>query len=98
MIDFNNATFMKLNDASSNEAMKIIAEILIPDESVHSAFRGIRDWVIFTNLRVIAVNVQGITGKNVIILRSPTVISKLTVWKPRGILISTANSRCGSAD
>ena len=28
-----------------------------------SAYRGIRDLVVFTNKRVIAVNIQGVTGK-----------------------------------
>ncbi|WP_240947368.1 PH domain-containing protein [Bifidobacterium oedipodis] len=32
-------------------------------EAIISAFKGIRDWVVFTDKRVIAVNVQGMTGK-----------------------------------
>lgn len=63
MIDFNNASYLKLNVADTDAAMKMVSEILVPGESIHSAFKGIRDWVIFTDLRVIAVNVQGITGK-----------------------------------
>ena len=28
-----------------------------------SAFKGMRDWVVFTDKRLVAVNVQGVTGK-----------------------------------
>lgn len=37
--------------------------MLVPGEEVLSAFKGIRDSVLFTNKRVIAINVQGMTGK-----------------------------------
>ena len=33
--------------------------------SIVSAYKGMRDFVVFTDKRVIAVNVQGITGKKV---------------------------------
>ncbi len=36
--------------------------LLIPGEEMLAAFKTIRDQLIFTNLRVIAVDVQGITG------------------------------------
>lgn len=36
---------------------------LVPGEEVIQAFQTVRDQVIFTDRRVIAVNVQGITGK-----------------------------------
>ena len=32
-------------------------------ESVVATFRGIRDGIVFTNKRIIAINVQGLTGK-----------------------------------
>ena len=38
---------------------------LSPDEEIIQAFQTVRDQVVFTNKRVIAVNVQGITGKKV---------------------------------
>ncbi len=37
--------------------------LLIQGETVLSSYRGIRDYVVFTNKRVISVNVQGMTGK-----------------------------------
>lgn len=63
MIDFNNASFVKLGNASLDEAGQLLAGILLPTESVHMAYKGMRDWVVFTDRRVIAVNVQGLTGK-----------------------------------
>lgn len=63
MIDFNNASFMKLNNASVQDAAKLLDGVIIPGEAIISAFKGIRDWVVFTDKRVIAVNVQGMTGK-----------------------------------
>ena len=41
----------------------MVADLLLPDEQIIGAFKAIRDGVIFTNKRIIAVNVQGITGK-----------------------------------
>jgi hypothetical protein len=40
-----------------------MSELLINDEHVVGAYQDIRDHVVFTNKRVIAVNVQGLTGK-----------------------------------
>lgn len=62
MIDFKNGLLYKLKrDASCRE--KDIAALLIPGEQVLSSYTAIRDYVVFTNKRVISVNVQGITGK-----------------------------------
>ena len=63
MIDFNNASYLKLNNASPQDAVKLLDGILLPGEAVASAFKGIRDWVVLTDRRLIAVNVQGMTGK-----------------------------------
>lgn len=63
MIDFNNSSFFKLSEADPQELSQEVLPILIPGEEVRNAFKGIRDSVIFTNKRVIAVNVQGMTGK-----------------------------------
>ncbi len=37
--------------------------MLIDGETILSTYRGIRDGVVFTNERIIAINVQGITGE-----------------------------------
>ncbi len=63
MIDFNNASFLKLREVPNEEGTAMIGDLLIDDEQVFNSFKGIRDMVIFTNRRIIAVNVQGFTGK-----------------------------------
>ncbi len=63
MIDFQNGTFVKLKQVSNEDGYKMVQGLLISDEGILSAYRGIRDYVIFTNKRVISVNVQGVTGK-----------------------------------
>ena len=37
--------------------------LLVPGENVVAAFKAMRDYVVFTDKRLIAVNVQGMTGK-----------------------------------
>lgn len=63
MIDFQNASFMKLRPVNSGDLTKVVAPLFVPGEQVIQSFKGIRDFVVFTTKRIIAVNVQGITGK-----------------------------------
>ncbi len=63
MIDFKNADFFKLNMVSNDSYEKKLQPILIEGEEIVSSYKGIRDGVVFTNKRIIAINVQGITGK-----------------------------------
>ena len=63
MIDFQNATFLKLKPVSDNDFAGMIFPIFVPGEQIIQSFRGIRDGVVFTNKRIIAINVQGLTGK-----------------------------------
>ncbi|MBF0689662.1 MAG: PH domain-containing protein [Cellulomonas sp.] len=63
MIDFTNAAYVKLNERKPADAHAELAELLLPDERVLVAFRGMRDSVTFTTKRLVAVNVQGMTGK-----------------------------------
>jgi hypothetical protein len=61
MIDFKNGSFFKLK--ASNEYADKVTDLLIEGERVIGAFKALRDGVVFTDKRIIAVNVQGITGK-----------------------------------
>ena len=63
MIDFKNASFVKLKQVDNSEGHEMISELLIDGEQIMSSFRGMRDMAIFTSKRIVAVNVQGITGK-----------------------------------
>ena len=62
MIDFNNAGFFKLKAVDNGEFFGLIAPFLVQGEEVLSTYKGIRDGVVFTTKRIIAINVQGITG------------------------------------
>ncbi len=61
MIDFENGSFVKLMKTDS--VGKGIDQLLIPGETIIGSYKGICDSVTFTDKRVIAVNVQGLTGK-----------------------------------
>lgn len=63
MIDFQNASFVKLKPVNDNDFSEMISPMFIPGEEIIQSFRGIRDGVVFTNKRIFAINVQGITGK-----------------------------------
>ncbi|MEJ5914379.1 PH domain-containing protein [Pseudokineococcus sp. 1T1Z-3] len=63
MIDFTNGTFLKLAPVNPAEVGDGVADLLVPGERVLQAFKAIRDYVVFTDKRLIAVNVQGMTGK-----------------------------------
>ena len=61
MIDFTNATFLKLGEWDIAGATAKVEPMLIDGETVFASFKTVRDQVIFTNKRVIAINVQGLT-------------------------------------
>lgn len=63
MIDFQNATYFKLKPVSDNDFAGMLMPMFVPGEQIIQSFRGIRDGVVFTNKRIFAINVQGITGK-----------------------------------
>lgn len=60
MIDFDNKTVFKLKQ--DDEYSDKVQELLLDDETIVDAFKTMRDGVVFTNKRIIAVNVQGVTG------------------------------------
>jgi hypothetical protein len=63
MIDFQNGSVFKLKPADASEIASDVAPVLLPDEEILAAFKAMRDYVVFTSKRVVAVNVQGMTGK-----------------------------------
>lgn len=60
MIDFNNKGLFKLK--KNDEYAERVSELLMDGEQVIDAYKSMRDGVVFTNKRIIAVNVQGLTG------------------------------------
>ena len=65
LIDFTNKTLIKLKPSDLKDGIKSVSNILINNEEVTFSFSSMRDKLIFTNKRIISVNVQGITGKKV---------------------------------
>lgn len=63
MIDFANASVFKLKEADSDVVARSVGPLLVDGEGVIATFKAMRDHVVFTNKRLIAVNVQGLTGK-----------------------------------
>ncbi len=60
MIDFDNKSVFKLKQDS--DFAEKVSGFLLDDESIIDSYKSMRDGVVFTNKRIIAVNVQGITG------------------------------------
>lgn len=63
MIDFTNASYIKMKPVDNRAYGDWIASLLADGEQVISTYQAMRDGVVFTNKRLIAVNVQGVTGK-----------------------------------
>lgn len=55
-----NAVAMSQEDATAK-----VEKFLVPNETVVTGFKLIRDSVIFTSERLVMINVQGLTGKKV---------------------------------
>lgn len=62
MIDFKNANYFKLKAVDNSTYASVLSATFIEGESIISTFKGIRDAVVFTNKRIITINVQGLTG------------------------------------
>lgn len=81
MIDFNNASFFKLTMVGNNTFQSQITPILTDGESILSSYKSIQDGVVFTDKRIIAINVQGITGKKRTLPLCRTAKSRSILWK-----------------
>jgi hypothetical protein len=62
MIDFQNPSFVKLKECNGlpDDGIK---QLFTPNENAVQVYKGIRDYIVFTNKRIIVVNIQGMTGK-----------------------------------
>jgi Bacterial PH domain len=63
MIDFQNSSYVKLSQIPVEQVQAQVAGLLLDGEQVFVAYKGMRDYIVFTSKRIVAVNVQGITGK-----------------------------------
>lgn len=65
MIDFKNGstTYTVLKMVDNESYSNLISPFFVDGEEIIGTYKGMRDGVVFTNKRIIAINVQGITGK-----------------------------------
>ena len=63
MIDFQNKSFLKMKQDSSYS--KKVGDLIVQGEEVLDSYKSMRDGVVFTTMRIIVINVQGMTGKKV---------------------------------
>lgn len=62
-VNFNQNSAWNLKPISVDSVRDEVNGLLINGEQVEMAFQTVRDQLIFTNKRIIAIDVQGITGK-----------------------------------
>ncbi len=62
-ISFNKESVFNLTPIPLDNIRDEVQGLLIDDEECIMAFRTIRDQLVFTNKRIISIDVQGITGK-----------------------------------
>ena len=63
MINFNKNSVFNLKQIDVSSVRGEVSSFLIEGEEILDAFKTIRDQVVFTNKRIISIDVQGITGK-----------------------------------
>ena len=62
MINFNKESVFNLKPIDLASVRGEVSGLLIPGEVMLSAFKTVRDQLVFTNKRIISIDVQGITG------------------------------------
>lgn len=63
MINFNQNSAWDLKPIDVSSVREDVNGLLINGERIIMAFRTVRDQLVFTNKRIIAIDIQGITGK-----------------------------------
>ncbi len=63
MIDFENKEYLKLKETDNDDYQDLIGGIMVDGERIIHTYKSVRDGLVFTNRRLIAINIQGITGK-----------------------------------
>jgi len=62
MINFNNNSVWNLRPIEVSVVKNEVTGLLIDGEEIVLAFKTVRDQLIFTNKRIISVDIQGVTG------------------------------------
>lgn len=70
-ISFNNDSVFNLKPIPLQNMRQDVSALLIKDEQPVMAFQTVRDQLVFTNKRILAIDVQGLTGKRVMFASMP---------------------------
>ena len=78
-VSFENKKYLKLSPTSNSAYNELVSSTIPSGEEILQTFKAGRDGVVFTTKRLIAINVQGVTGKQ----KSLTVIpySKINAYE-----------------
>ncbi|MDZ5661227.1 PH domain-containing protein [Nocardioides sp. S-58] len=95
MIDFQNGTFVKLGPIDPQGLAHELEPLLVAGEQVLLAFKGMRDSVVFTDKRLISINVQGLTGKKRDYTSLP--LNRVQAWRRQAHSTWIPSWTCGSA-
>ena len=63
MINFNSNSIFNLRPIDISDVRDEVSSFLVEGEEILNAFKTFRDQLVFTNKRIISIDVQGITGK-----------------------------------
>lgn len=63
MVNFSNNAVFNLSPIKEDQVQENVKNLFVSGETIIGAYKTIRDQVIFTNKRIITIDVQGITGK-----------------------------------
>lgn len=63
MINFNKDSVWNLKPINAGDVRSEVDGLLINGETIIAAFKTVRDQLVFTNKRIISIDVQGLTGK-----------------------------------
>lgn len=65
MKNFLNNLTGNMSESTVDEAAGKLKDLLVSNETVEKSFKIFRDAIVFTNLRIILIDVQGVTGSKV---------------------------------
>lgn len=63
MVNFSNNAVFNLSPIKDEQVQENVKNLFVSGETIIGAYKTIRDQVVFTNKRIITIDVQGITGK-----------------------------------
>lgn len=63
MVNFSNNAVFNLSPIKEEQVQENVKNLFVSGETIIGVYKTVRDQVVFTNKRIITIDVQGITGK-----------------------------------